>query len=268
MIGAMLADSTNFKTVSDFINDPNWVFEQKADGNRILLTVESGSATAITRNGTIYSKKLPKSMRDFQFPQRLVLDGELVGDDFWVFDMPVLDDGPTLLNLDNRRKQLETLFRTGWPSLSDFKLIPQARTPEDKQMMLDLAIARGWEGLMVKRLNSSYSPGRSRAWLKAKQTQTADVVVIEVGRYGKEAATLGAIDPVLKRAVEVGRCSLIGKPKVKPMDVVEVKYLYLGANQRLYQPTLLRVRDDKKPIECLTTQFRHVNKAMLATLSK
>ena len=268
MIGAMLANSTDFKTVDTFIDDPGWVFEQKADGNRILLSTQGGDApaVAITRNGTRYTKRLSEAMKNFRWPHQLTLDGELVGDDFWVFDIPEVANKPMMLNLGPRRQELESLFATGL--LDPFRLIPQASTPEDKQMMLDLAIARGWEGLMVKRKESAYRAGRSQSWLKAKQTQTADVVVIEIGRDGKEAATLAAIDPERKEAVEVGQCSLIGKPPVKLLDVVEVKYLYLGVNQRLYQPTLLRVRDDKLPAECLTTQFRHVNKTMLATLPK
>lgn len=265
MIGAMLAESTDFAQVGDFITNDDWVFEQKADGNRILFTTsQSGPGVCITRNGSLYSKKIPKAMKDFRFPRPMTLDGELVGEDFWVFDIPELGGGPTLLNLANRRRELESLFSTGL--LDDFKLIPQAKDAGQKRLMHQLAITHGWEGLMVKRQASGYRYGRSPSWLKAKQTQTADVIVIEVGRDGKEAATLAAIDPVAKRAVEVGRCSLIGKPHVKPMDVVEVKYLYLGANQRLYQPTLMRVRDDKLPTECFTTQFRHVNKTMLASL--
>ena len=53
---------------------------------------------------------------------------------------------------------------------------------------------------------------------------------------------------------------------IKVGDVLEVRYLYTGANGRLYQPTILRKRDDKAMQECLTSQLKHVNKEVLDAL--
>jgi hypothetical protein len=42
--------------------------------------------------------------------------------------------------------------------------------------------------------------------------------------------------------------------------VVSIKYLYCGAGMRLFQPSFLRLRTDKRPADCVVSQLKHVNK--------
>jgi hypothetical protein len=103
--------------------------------------------------------------------------------------------------------------------------------------------------------------------LKAKFVVTADVIVLAVGDDGKESCTLGMVDG--NTVVEIGRCSLIGKPYVKPGDIIEVAYLYANNCKapRLYQPRLYRVRDDKTPPECTIDQLKFTNKSVMEALA-
>jgi DNA ligase 1 len=68
-----------------------------------------------------------------------------------------------------------------------------ASTPEELDRLFVAARSRGNEGLMIKDLNSSYSPGkRGKAWLKMKrELATLDVVVtaVEYG-HGKRIGVL------------------------------------------------------------------------------
>jgi DNA ligase-1 len=68
-----------------------------------------------------------------------------------------------------------------------------ATTPEALDLLFDAAQARGNEGLMIKDLDSPYTPGRrGKSWLKLKrELATLDVVVtaVEYG-HGKRAAVL------------------------------------------------------------------------------
>jgi len=51
-------------------------------------------------------------------------------------------------------------------------------SPEEAKAFLRTAMSAGHEGLMAKRLNSSYSPGaRGKDWLKLKPTETLDLVI-------------------------------------------------------------------------------------------
>lgn len=90
--------------------------------------------------------------------------------------------------------------------------------------------------------------------------KTADVVVLERNR-GAENAILGAYDRE-GNLVEVGACSMIGKPDARPGDVAEVRYLYATPpTMRLYgPPNFVRVRDDKRAAECSIDQLVPVSR--------
>lgn len=272
MLLPMLAQQTQATSLTDFIDDDTWVFEQKLDGHRLFL-VSAGDdfpITILTRNGTPYTKKVPDAVKNFRFPEgiepgQMILDGELVDGTFYAFDMPrsgtMADGGP----LSTRRVVLETFLNT-YPN--PFKLVPQAKTRAEKIRLADHALKNNFEGLVLKRAESAYGWGsRGLNWLKLKFFTAAEVVVMEVRDDGKDSVKLGLFkDGVL---TEVGRSSLIGKEKdalISKNDVIEVKYLYVGANDRLYQPTIMRKRDDKSPEECTTGQLKWVNKAVLEVL--
>jgi len=276
VIYPQLAKQAEVTSLTAYINDNTWVMEQKLDGNRILLMSPGMDMppTAITRNGSLYSKKIPKAILDFRFPEgEWVLDGELVGDTYWVFDLPhspLQDVQPnTPVPFFGRRAMLETLL----DNLGDhpFRLVPQAQTPAEKVRLADIAIVNNFEGLLLKKIDSPYrSGGRTDEWLKVKFVTTADCIVLGVRDDGKDSVRLGmCVDGDLRATCDVGRASLIGKEKsgaIAVGDVIEVRYLYTGAGGRLFQPTIMRKRDDKAAHECTTDQLKFVNKEVLATL--
>jgi hypothetical protein len=111
----------------------------------------------------------------------------------------------------------------------------------------------------MKRQDSSYcSDMRVDHCLKYKVTHTIDCVVIERNGGDHLNATLAVFDG--KDLVTIGNTSMIGKPDVALMEVVEVRYLYAGANGRLVQPTVLRKRTDKPAEDCTIDQLVFVNK--------
>ena len=276
MIYPQLAKQAEVSSLEHFINDDSWVMEQKLDGNRILL-VSPGMdmpPTAITRNGSLYSKKIPTAIQNFRFPEgEWVLDGELVGDTYWVFDIPLIATDSTLGQpLWVRRATLEVLLAN---ISHPFKLVPQAKTVDEKIALAEVALKQNFEGLLLKKVDSPYrSGGRTDEWLKVKFVSTADCIVTGVRTDGKDSVDLGLLDvdpsgSLAPTLIQVGRASLIGKEKqcaISVGDTVEVRYLYCGAGGRLYQPTILRRRTDKRPDECTTAQLKYVNKAVLETL--
>lgn len=293
-----LAKQAEVTNLTHYINDDRWIMEQKLDGHRVLL-VSGGEhkPTALTRSGSLYSRKLPQDILDYRFPKvaallggndgatgEWVLDGELVGEavnghtvssTYWVFDVlqaPGLDEGSPLWM---RRAYLEAFFEkfSGHP----FKLAPQAKTSSEKIALSDTALKNNFEGLVLKDTQSPYRPGgRTPEWLKVKFVKTADCIVLGVRDDGKDSVKLGMIehgDPQFPngKPVEVGRSSLIGKEKNGALavgDVIEVRYLYVGAGGRLYQPTIMRKRVDKAMHECTTDQMVFVNKEVLESLGK
>jgi ATP-dependent DNA ligase len=286
MIAPQLAKEAEITTLQTFIENDEWIMEQKLDGHRVLLCSPGGDfpATVLTRGGNPYTRGLPASLKDFRFPEGVetmeaVLDGELVDGVLWVFDILTSANSTPSTPLYARRILLETIFATV-PEFRDhpaIQLVPQARTKDDKIRLAEKALANNFEGLVLKKRSSPYRSGmRTEEWLKVKFVTTADCFVLDVRDDGKESVKLGMIHwtgpGILSDSYEVrevGRASLIGKEKngtINKGDVIEVKYLYAGANGRLYQPTILRKRDDKEMFECGTGQLKHVNKEVLETL--
>ena len=256
-----LATPSEISGIGGFVGSDDWVVEQKVDGHRIRMWTGS-SPRFETRNGTEYTKSIPASIRNANIPEGWVLDGELAGGVLWVFDILSTQVPMSGLPLRDRRVILDQVLDAfGNESI---KALPQATTTEDKKALVFRVANEGLEGVVAKATDSTYHPGRNRFWYKVKYTATADVIVMSVGDDGKESATLGI--KTANGVVEIGRCSLIGKPRVGVGDVVEVKYLYLTEDGRLYQPTLMRVRFDKDPDDCDGSDFRVVSKRVLESL--
>lgn len=111
-----------------------------------------------------------------------------------VFDLPHLD-GEELLDrpLSERRERLERLHFGGRVRSS---LATIASDPPALGRRFREARNRGNEGLVVKRLDSPYQPGRrGRLWMKLKEElATLDVVVVSAERgHGKRAAVLSDV---------------------------------------------------------------------------
>lgn len=277
-IAPQLAQEAAFNTLRTLVESPEFVGEQKVDGHRVML-VSPGADTppiALTRNGQPYSRGLPRKLQVLRFPPGnhgdFILDGELVGDTYWVFDLPKSPTTDAATPLHMRRLVLEQLFPHLTANVDGIKLLPQAKTTSEKARLGLYAAQNNFEGLVLKRKSAPYRwGGRTEEWLKIKFVTTADCIVTAVRDDGKDSVALGMVEPGTGglKIVDVGRASLIGKEKrgaISKGDVIEVRYLYAGAGGRLYQPTILRKRDDKPMHECTTEQMKHVCKDVLEAL--
>jgi len=164
----------------------------------------------------------------------------------------------------------------------------RAGSPAQLGELFDAAQARGNEGLMIKDLNSVYTPGRrGRWWLKLKrELATLDVVVTSVEwGHGKRAGVLSdytfAVRDV-ERLINVGKAysGLTDKEisemtewflahtiidhgywrEVEPAIVLEVAFNAVMQSDRhdsgfaLRFPRILRLRPDKSPAEIDTLE--------------
>ncbi|MCV7193086.1 ATP-dependent DNA ligase [Mycolicibacterium brumae] len=188
-----------------------WAFEGKWDGHRMLVDADHGTVTLRSRTGRMVTAEFPQ-LRDLAADlteHHVLLDGEVValGDDgtpslgalqnrtaatpiaFWAFDILYLD-GRSLLKakLRDRRKLLETLTQ-------GTTLVVPPQLDGDGAQALEVSRDRGWEGVIAKKWDSTYQPGRrSASWLKDKNWKTQDVVIggWRVGDNGR-AGRIGAL---------------------------------------------------------------------------
>lgn len=251
------------------MDDDRWALEPKYDGVRTLVEVDSEGVRLLNRGG----KPLSAASTNAHRPALVkAFTGVLLG--AWTFDGELLDDGVLIIfdlsravapdgtkivsettPFRDRREVLEKVLTTvGWDTPDSVVRVATHVRGGDKRVLHDTILETGGEGVMLKDLDAGYEHKRTKtAGYKVKFTSTVDAVVIARDVDGKENAVLGLVKDGL--VYEVGRCSMIGKPETKVGDVVEVRYLYVGAGGRLVQPRLVRVRGDKAPQECGTDQL-------------
>ncbi|QUR68792.1 ATP-dependent DNA ligase [Mycobacterium spongiae] len=189
-----------------------WAFEGKWDGYRLLVEVDHKNFRLRSRSGRDVTTEYPelRSLAADLADHHAVFDGEVVALDdagvpsfnelqnrvratriqFWAFDLLYLD-GRSLLRArySDRRKLLETLGKA-----SDL-IVPEL-LPGDGKRALEYSNNRGWEGVIAKKRDSSYQPGRrSSSWLKDKHWKTQEVVI--GGWRAGEGGRSGAIGSLL-----------------------------------------------------------------------
>ncbi len=179
---------------------PDWAFELKYDGYRIILAVGGGTCIAYTRSGLDWSSKFPaivQAAAALPF-KSAVLDGEAV-----IFDNKGLADFPALIEALEQRKNkriIGVFFDLLELDGVDFRRTPYTvRKGKLKQLlgddpvlryadhimghgdaMLENVVAAGGEGVIAKKCNGLYRSGRSADWIKIKTNLRTDVMVVGI----------------------------------------------------------------------------------------
>ena len=152
---------------------PDWIFERKYDGIRLLAYKKGEDVRLFSRNHLL--QDLPAIQHAIErIPHdELILDGEITWGggkvEYHVFDIMWLDGrNVTALPLEERRHLLAQLpFQE---PLHRVELI-------DDPSPWERAQSEGWEGVIAKRRGSIYEHRRSKAWLKMKCELSQDFVV-------------------------------------------------------------------------------------------
>jgi len=266
---------------------PEWVFERKLDGIRLLAFKNAAEVRLLSRNRLAQNASYPAFVKAIEaLPAHdLILDGEATG--VWgksdgveiryhVFDIPWLDGRDlTSLPLDERREVL-----SGLPLEPPLVLVERLHDAEPWER----ACREGWEGVIAKRRDSFYEHRRSPHWLKMKCEATQELVVggftdpqgarvglgallvgyfenddfVFAGKVGTGFDTKLLLD-LRKRldALETAQPPFTkakGLPRlrahwVKPEVVVQVAFMEWTPHGKLRHPRLLGLRLDKSARE-------------------
>ena len=151
---------------------PEWIFERKLDGIRVLAFKDAKGVRLLSRNRLSQNDYYPAIVDAVaRLPASdIILDGEATGRaEYHVFDILWLNGhNVTGLPLVQRQELLRQL-----PLHNPFRRV-EALTHESPW---DHACREGWEGVIAKRCDSVYEHRRSKAWLKMKCELTHDFVV-------------------------------------------------------------------------------------------
>jgi bifunctional non-homologous end joining protein LigD len=203
-----------------------WGLEIKWDGARTISYLDGTGLRLLTRNGNVVTARYPElaELRELLGNRTAILDGEVIATDSSgrpsfsrlqermmlsrpttirtvaarvpvtsiLFDVLWLDRSLTGLTYRGRREVLESLPLDGARIV-----VPPAWPGTDAEQDLAFTRDHGLEGLIAKRLASTYAAGiRSRDWIKLKNVRLLDVTVVGWVPTGKtvKALLLGVPD--------------------------------------------------------------------------
>ncbi len=293
--------------------------EWKYDGSRVQVHYGDGKVTIFSRRLENVTSALPEIVDEVKkcVRENVILDGEVIAVKdgrpmpfqqvlrrfrrkheiskameripLIVYFFDILYDGETLIDipLKERRKKLEEVI-----SESEIIKVAQQVVTSDPKVVeeeFNRAIEAGHEGLMLKRLDSPYTPGkRGKLWLKLKAVmETLDLVVVggEWGE-GKRSHLLSSFELACRdengRLLRVGKVATgftdedleelteLFKPLIEYEEgkrvVFQPKYLFEVAYQEIQKspkyesgfalrfPRFVRLRDDKSVEEADTLE--------------
>jgi ATP-dependent DNA ligase len=258
---------------------PEWIFERKFDGIRLLAFKQGDEVRLFSRN------RLPQhypavAAAIAALPHRdLILDGEATwrAEDiagYYVFDLLWMDGRDVMaMPLEERRSLL-----AGLPLRPPLQRVPTLDEPKPWEH----ACREGWEGVIAKRRDSRYEHRRSPHWVKMKCEASQELVVggftdPQGGRVGLGALLVGYFegdDFVFAGKVGTGfdtkllldlRARLdameiektpftkaTGLPRlrahwVRPEIVVQVSFIEWTVHGKLRHSRLIGIRSDKSP---------------------
>jgi bifunctional non-homologous end joining protein LigD len=256
---------------------PEWIFERKLDGIRLLAFKRGSQVRLLSRN------RLPQNYPTVSTAiaalpvHDAILDGEAAWDPgskvaYHVFDILWIDGRDvTALPLEERRAILARL-----PLQAPLGRVPEVKDEEPWTR----AAREGWEGVIAKRRGSRYEHRRSPQWLKMKCEVSQELVVggftdpqgarvglgaLLVGYYENDdfvfAGKIGTgfdtkllldlrqrLDRLEIPASSFTRAT--GLPRlrahwVRPQIVVQVAFIEWTVHGKLRHPRLIAVRFDK-----------------------
>lgn len=304
-------------------DDPAWAFEPKWDGIRAIAICDASSTTLVSRNRRDITPAYPElqglhlqlaaldamvdgeivafedgkpsfqvlqrrmHVRDSKQIERLIKEIPVT---FMAFDLIYADESDlTGLTYQERRERLEAI-------LVPSKIVQLSPAViGDGVALYEAAAEQHLEGIVAKRLGSSYAPGdRSRDWVKIKTSADADVVIVGWSEgSGARSGTIGSLVMGLYEGEDLRYVGQVGTgfnqrtladamerlqglgeapppfapeilrsaPELRkahwvpPRLVAMVEYRQVTSARRLRAPAFKGFREDKLPEQCTIDQL-------------
>src|SRR5215212_4546836 len=176
------------------VTDPDYLFEIKWDGYRIISYVNKGKVRMDSRSALDYTKKYPVVVQGLKDLKRdIVLDGEVVvfNDEglpdfnalqlynghnspisYCVFDILWLDGYNLMqLTLTERKEMLREIVKGN-------RVLKFSESFDDGSGLYEQMLEKNLEGIVAKKRESEYLPGsRSYEWLKIPTRKRQEFVI-------------------------------------------------------------------------------------------
>lgn len=232
------------ENVQEYIDDDSYLSQEKKDGERRMVICNE-KTIGLNKKGE--EVPLPDSILN-SVKTNCILDGEIVGDKLFVFDILLcntISEKAIPTNKNSCIERLKILIAFSHNLGKGIEVVETAYTKEDKQKMFDNLKKNNKEGIVFKKKDSPYEHGRPNSGgsaLKFKFYKTATFIVANITKNkrsvglelmsGQERISMGKVTiPPNKDIPEVG-------------DFVEVKYLYAFKGGSIFQSEYLTKRND------------------------
>ena len=310
------------KETAEPFDDKDWLFEIKWDGYRAIAEKKKNHILLYSRNGLNFQPTYPVVVNQLKnIKADAVFDGEIVvlGEDgkpdfqflqhysenqnrpiqYCVFDLLELNGKDTTsLPLIDRKELLKQIVPPDDPVIkySDHII-------ENGKSFLQVSKEKDLEGIMAKKIDSEYRPGkRTTDWLKIKNHKTLEVIIagytepagsrkyfgslILAAKEGKHFVYMGnagtgfnqqslkelydLFQPLIqKKSPFEEKIKNSGKVTwMKPELICEVKFSEVTADGKLRHPVFLRLRNDKTINEINMDNLKDVGKSAAAKEKK
>jgi bifunctional non-homologous end joining protein LigD len=180
---------------------PDWVYEIKHDGYRLMVRKDDERVRVYTRRGADWTERFPRIV---QAARRLKVRSFLVDGEGVVYDKKGVPNFALLhsreydkeaslaafdlLELDgadvrkqkllDRKKHLARLLKAAKDGI-EFNVHLEG----EGSLIFEHACKLGFEGIVAKRVDLAYESGRSRRWLKIKNPDSAAAKRVEEGSF-------------------------------------------------------------------------------------
>lgn len=265
----MLLTAADETMLGKFLKDDDWVAQQKMNGKRIVIERHNGTTVGYNRKNQ--ECPIPQTVvKDLSDQENLLLDGEMVGGVFHVFDALVLENKPVVGHSYTKRCDLLVDFFND-NSFDYIKRVPHAFGLKGKKNLVDQLQKENQEGIVFKHVDAAYTPGKIENLAKAiavkikfYREDSFEVISwnqkssIEIGAYDKNG-----------NLVSVGNVTVPAKYAKQIVNgyVVRVRYLYATKANQLFQPVLCPdedgdvVQSDLDRFDCKLSKLKFEGKA-------
>lgn len=281
----------------DDVPTEGWIAEEKKDGSLTMQYIETGAVAYLNRRGVnktdVYPELTDDEATKIKTKGLTVLEGEAYAlkgrkDNFENFLKRDLLQNPEeakarMKKYPLRYEAFDIVMKDGKSvqdkPLSERKELLQKTVPQTKELRLakiykditgtikkfkkDPTI----EGVVLKKLDSKYTPGKSNDWRKLKFRKEADTVimgyepgegkrkeigVLKVGVWDRQKKSIREVATVGTGFTDEQLADIKKKIDSGHKLFAKVEYLHLGSQGRLRAPSFKGLRED------ITTQQTHI----------
>lgn len=243
--------------LEELLRNPDWFMQEKHDGRRLLVKKSAGECIAINKKGLAIL--VPQMVIDLikSVPQDIVVDGEIIGERYYIFDLLEFD-GQNIRQTSAK----ERFSRLSSIAQLQTNVVGTYFTEQEKRRFFAELKTKDREGAVFKKVDSPYVPGLPASGGNQRKFKFWASATVEVVSNHKTKRSVGVAvyktqDNREQEKIVMGNVTIPANHEIPAVgEIVEVVYLYCHVGGALYQSKYKGVRDDQGMVDCLYSKLK------------